>query len=234
MKRCMAGICKGQRGTKHVASATKRPNVNDSCIKNSLDVRACISRNASASERHPTARQLIVCTETNTSAAAQVGCIISPHENAVEVLLFRWGAALPAELNCIHVLLVGKRLQVPLLRTLRINGYGMDVDVLGCLIFERRPSRVRPIGRNRQVSVVLCIQELCALIIVVKTQADEFVWMDFADIKGELLLVKVLTVVQNVEGNRLLRATSWQTVQGQARSECIAKVELLAYTDIRS
>ena len=58
--------------------------------------------------------------------------------------------------------------------------------------------------------------------LVIEAEADELVWMDLPDVEGELLSIEVLTVVKNIQGDRLLRVASRQAVQDEARFDGVA------------
>ncbi len=108
----------------------------------------------------------------------------------------------------------------------------MNVHMPGCLVFKRSAASIGSIGRDRKVPIVFSVEELCALVIVVEAQADEFIGVDLSDIEGKLLPVEVLTVIQHVQGDWFLRTSARKAVEDEPRPQGITQIELLADSNI--
>src|ERR1700691_4126355 len=110
-----------------------------------------------SSKWRPAVGKFMLESKSAAEPASVVLRIVSPHTDAIMPILFTERTRGPADFKALHVFSIDQRLNVSLLRALRVHGDSMDVHVASSLEFNRPAARVCPIRGNRKITVVCSI-----------------------------------------------------------------------------
>ena len=132
------------------------------------------------------------------STSAVLG-IVSPHAGAIKPILFTRVNLRTSLLQPFRVFSIDQGFDISLLCSFRINGDGVDENMLGSLEFNRAATGVSPIRGNGKITVVCPIQKLCALVVVEHAEGHVFVGVYLAHIKGKPLPEEILPPIEDVQ-----------------------------------
>jgi hypothetical protein len=81
------------------------------------------------------------------------------------------------------------------------------------LVFQCPAPGVCPIRGDRKVTIIRPVQELRTFVVVEHAEGYVLIGMNLAHVKGKTLVQKVLTPIEDIHGDWLLRAPSLQAVE---------------------